>query len=171
MNSYMAESDRNTTEPQINFKLLHKLPFFTALPEKAMKLIAYLAKRTRYSATDKIIEAGDGMSQASLVLSGELTLADTSSATRYLIKRFQQGDFIGSFSLLGATPALFELRAETEVELLQIKRKEFTQVLHQFPEIYPLILKATLKELHQWERKNMQQAEKCCLKQCGVTIL
>ena len=41
---------------------------------------------------------------------------------------------------------------------MTINRKQFSKILEQFPETTKLSLKALLKELHQWERKNIHEA-------------
>jgi CRP-like cAMP-binding protein len=170
MNSSTAENNQ-APEMQQNLELLKEMPFFSSFPGKAIKLLAFLAERARVSPGDVLFEEGDDHGRAYLILSGKLTLVKQQDNTKLLVKHFAEGDFLGFFSLLGAMPALFTLEAATETTLLTINRKQFSKILEQFPETTPLALKALLKELHAWERKNIHQAAACCLGRMGVTVL
>lgn len=170
MNSY-TEKNNKTPELQQNLALLNELPFFSSFPAKAMKLIAFLAERNSFSAGDILFDVGDDHGQAYLVLSGQIGLYRRVGRDKQVVASFSQNDFLGSLSLLGSLPSLFLLQAQEDSTLLSINRKEFSKILQQFPETMDLVLKATLNELYQWERKNMNQAEECCLKRAGATVL
>lgn len=156
---------------QQNLNLLQELPFFSAFPPQAMKLLAYLAERVQFAKAEIIIEEGDDNSRAYLVLSGQLTLLRGSGSTATVIKNFEEGELLGSFSLLGDMPSLFQLQAATAATALTISREHFGKIAEQFPQISGLALKGLLKELYQWERKNLSQADMCCLDRSGATIL
>lgn len=156
---------------QQNLELLKDVHFFSNFPVKAMKLIAFLAERAQLSQGDVLFEEGDDHGRAYLVLSGQLTLLKKYDDKKVVVQNYAEGDFLGSFALLGAMPALFTLQAATETTVLTINRKHFSKILEQFPETTRLSLKALLKDLYQWERKNIYQAAACCLSRTGVTVL
>ncbi len=156
---------------QQNLELLKDVNLFSFFPDKAMKLLAFLAERTRLATGDILFEEGDDHGRAYLILSGQLSLSKQNNDERVVIQHYEEGDFLGSFSLLGAMPALFTLQASTETTVLTINREQFSKILEQFPETTKLSLKALLKELNQWERKNLYQAEACCLGRTGATVL
>lgn len=170
MSSYTVE-DNQVPEMQQNLELLQEISFFSHLPGKAMKLLAFLAERAHFSQGDVLFEEGDDHGRAYLILTGQLTLLKQSDDEKVVVHQFAEGDFLGSFSLLGAMPALFTLQAATQTTVLTINRKQFSKILEQFPETTKLSLKALLKELHQWERKNIHQAAPCCLSKSGATVL
>jgi CRP-like cAMP-binding protein len=170
MSSYTAENNQ-VPEMQQNLELLKETPFFSYFPEKAMKLLAFLAERAQLSPGDTLFEEGDDHGRAYLILSGQLTLLKQKDNEKVVVQRYGEGDFLGSLSLLGALPALFTLQAATETTVLTIDRKQFSKILEQFPETTKLSLKALLKELHQWERMNIHEAAACCLSRMGATVL
>lgn len=88
-----------------------------------------------------------------------------------VIQNFHQGDLLGTFSLLGVMPSLFLLKANSDTTVLTISREHFNKIQEQFPEATAVSLKALLREVYQWERKNLTKAEVCCLDQTGATIL
>ena len=166
-------TDENSQVPEMlqNLELLNELPFFSSFPAKAMKLLAFLAKRVRLADGDVLFEEGDDHGRAYLILSGQLTLMKKFEGEEIVIKEYISGDFLGSFSLLGAMPALFLLQANAETTVLTISRKEFSKILEQFPETVKIALRSLLKELHQWERKNTTEADVCRLTRTGATVL
>ena len=170
MSSYTAENDQ-APEMQQNLELLKGIHFFYNFPIKAMKLLAFLAERLLLSPNDILFEEGDDHGRAYLILSGQLSLLKQYNNEKVVLQHYTEGDFLGSFSLLGAMPALFTLQAETETTVLTINRKQFSKILEQFPETTNLSLKALLKEIHQWERKNIHEAADCCLSRTGATVL
>lgn len=170
MNS-STEDNSQLSEMQENLNLLQELPFFSTFPPQAMKLLAYLAERVQFAEDEILIEEGDDYGRAYLVLTGQLTLMKGSDSAATVIKHFEAGDLLGSFSLLGDMPSLFQLQAATATTALTITREHFLKIAEQFPKISTLALKGVLKELYQWERRNLTQAENCCLDRSGATVL
>ncbi|TKB06446.1 cyclic nucleotide-binding domain-containing protein [Desulforhopalus sp. IMCC35007] len=169
--SSSMESNKQPSEMQENLALLQELDFFSALPLKAIKLLAFVAERQHFSEDETIFEEGDDYGRAYIILSGELTLMKKSGNTKQVVQHFHQGNLLGTLSLLGVIPSLFLLKAGKKSTVLTISREHYTKIQEQFPETTALSLKALIREVYQWERKNLTQAQLCCLKQAGVTIL
>lgn len=170
MNS-STENNNQVPEMQQNLNLLLELQFFSAFPPQAIKLLAYLAERVQFAKDEVVIEEGDDIGRAYLVLTGQFTLLRKIGETETAIKYFNEGDLLGSFSLLGDIPSLFQLRAAKATTAMAIDREHFVKIAEQFPQISGLALKGLLKELRQWERKNLSQANACCLDRSGATVL
>jgi len=171
MNSSTVNSE---TAPEMhrNLALLKELPFFSAFPLQALKILALLATRGDFLPGDLLYEKGDDTDRAYLILEGCLVLTTSGeNGTTEIIRKFMAGDFIGSLSLFGPNIALFDLRAEKKTRVLTIDRKQFQKILKQFPEVQALSLKAILKEINRWERTNISEAAPCCFSRLGVTAL
>jgi len=156
---------------QQNLELLVKIPFFASFPDKAMKLLAFIAEREHLSPNDILFEEGDDHGRAYFILSGQLNLLRQFGEEKVIVQYYSEGDFLGSFSLIGAMPALFTLQAAKATTVLTINRAQFSKILEQFPATTKLSLKALLNELYQWERKNIHEAGACCLKRTGATVI
>jgi len=165
------DDSNQMSEMQANLKLLQDLAFFSALPIKAIKLLAFVAERQHFSVDDTLFEEGDDYGRAYIILSGELTLMRTNQSEKTVARHFHQGELLGTFSLLGVMPSLFLLKAKKDTTVLTIAREHFIKIQEQFPEATAASLKALLSEVYQWERKNLTKAEVCCLNQTGATIL
>lgn len=169
--SSSTDDSKQISEMQQNLELLQDWAFFSVLPSKAIKLLAFVAERQHFSEEEYIFEEGDDYGRAYIILSGQLTLMKRNRDKKQVVQQFHQGDLLGTFSLLGKMPSLFSLKASCETTVLTIAREHFTKIQEQFPETTALSLNALLQEVYQWERKNLTQAEICCLNQTGATIL
>jgi CRP/FNR family transcriptional regulator, cyclic AMP receptor protein len=170
MSSSTAENNQ-VPEMQQNLELLKDVYLFSNFPSRALKLLSFIAERAQFFPGDVLFDEGDDYGRAYLILSGQLALLKTHDDGEVVVQHYAEGDFLGSFALLDGMPALFTLQATTKTTVLTINRKQFSKILEQFPETTNLTLKALLKELHQWERKNIHQAAPCCLNRAGVTVL
>jgi len=170
--SSFTENNEQIPEMQQNLELLKTVPFFASFPIQALKILALLAARGNYAPGDLLHEEGDDTDRAYLILQGNLTLTTkVNNKENVAIQEFTEGDFLGSLSLLGQIPALFNLTAKSNTTVLTIGRQQFSKILGQFPETQSLSLKAVLKEIHQWERTNISEAVSCCFTRLGVTAL
>lgn len=169
--SLYTDDNSQVPEMQENLELLSELPQFGKLPSKALKLLAFLAERVTYDAGDTIFDEGDDFRRAYIVLEGQLELVKKSGTKAQVISYYGEKDVLGTLAILGPMIALFTLKAETRSTVLTISRQQFSKVLDQFPETGKIVIEVFLKELYQWERKNITRAENCCLKRAGATLL
>ena len=170
MSSSMDDS-KQISVMQENREIIQELAFFSALPVKAIKLLAFVAERQHFNTDDTLFEEGDDYGRAYIILTGGLTLMKKNKTEQNVVQHFHQGDLLGTFSLLGVMPSLFLLKASSDTTVLTIAREHFTKIQEQFPEATAVSLKSLLREVYQWERRNLTKAEICCLNQTGATIL
>lgn len=156
---------------QQNLEMLQELAFFSDLPVKAIKLLAFVAEHQHFSKNEIIFEEGDDYGKAYIIISGQLNLMKKNQKQENVVQQFGKGELLGTLSLLGVMPALFSLKACCDTTVLTIAREHFTKIQVQFPETTAISLKALLREVYQWERKNLTHAKLCCLNQTGATIL
>lgn len=170
MSSSMDDNSQ-ISEMKVNLQLLQDIAFFATLPLKAIKLLAFVAERQHFSINDILFEEGDDYGRAFLILSGELTLMKRNESEEKVVQQFHEGDLLGTFSLFGTMPSLFLLKASSDCTVLTVTREHFSKIQEQFPEATAASMKALLREVYQWERKNLTKGEICCLNQTGATIL
>ena len=170
MNSF-TENNGSPPELQQNLELLNDLSFFSSFPAKAIKLIAYLSERDTFAPGDILFEEGDDYGQAYLVLTGQLVLFEKLGDSKEEVKFFDPGDFLGSLSLLGSMPSLYSLQAKTDCTVLTISRAQLAKIFEQFPKTLNQAVQATINNLHQWERKNIQRKDLLSQRSVGATVL
>lgn len=171
MSLSLEGDNRQIPELQRNMEILKEVSFFEGFPVEVLKLLAYLCVRGEYEEGDIIFEKGDDPGMAYYILSGSTVLVRDGSQGEEKLRSYAAGEFIGGFSLLGPMPALFTLRAETQLSAIILTREQFTKVLEQHVELNPLLRKAMLKQLRRWEKLNIEELDTCCLQKVGVTLL
>ena len=163
--------NRPVPELQQNLEILKEVPFFEGFPPEVMKLLAYLSVRGDYEEGDILFETGDDPGIAFAVVTGELAVYREGNKGEERLRSYNQGEFLGTFSLIGPMPSLFTMKATTTTRLLIVNREQFSKVMDQHKELGPLLRKAILKQLRRWEQANIEELESCCLPTVGVTLL
>jgi len=166
-----ANGSSPVPELQQNIDILKEVPFFEGFPQEVLKLLAYLAVRGDYEEGDVIFERGDDPGIAFAVVSGELAVYRDGQRGEEKLRGYGEGDFLGSFTLIGSMPSLFTVKATKSTRLLLITRDQFNKIMDQHKELNPLLRKAILKELRRWEQTNIDELDSCCLRKVGVTLL
>jgi CRP-like cAMP-binding protein len=169
MNSYTEENNNQLPEMRQNLDVLQDLAFFSSFPVQSLKLLALVAQRVEFEEDEIIFETGDDHACAYIVLEGQLTLI--SEQHQSTIKNYCDGDLVGLLSLFAPVVSLFSLKASTTTRVLSVRREHFLNIQEQFPETVQLAVKALVKEIHQWERKNLAAADSRCLHLTGITSL
>lgn len=171
MSLSQENGSRQVSELQRNMEILKEIPFFEGFPADVLKLLAYLCVRGEYEEGDVIFEKGDDPGVAYYILSGSTQLVRVGDKGEEKLRSYSAGEFVGGFSLLGPMPALFTLKAETQLSMLILTREQFTKILEQHVELNPILRKAMLKQLRRWEQVNIEGLDTCCLQKVGVTLL
>lgn len=171
MSLSQANGSRPVPELQQNLMILRDVAFFEGFPQEVLKLLAYLAVRGDYEEGDILFEKGDDPGMAFAVVSGTVAAYRQGENGEEQLRGYTEGEFLGTFSLLGPMPALFTVKAETRTRLLILNREQFSKVLEQHRELGPLLRKSILKQLRRWEQANLEGLDSCCLRKVGVTLL
>lgn len=164
---------KQPSELQQNLEIIQQIALFEGLPASVLKLLAYLAVRADYQQGDVLVEKGDDLGMAIYIVSGKLDLyRQKDNLQDYKpLREYDEGQFLGGFSLLGALPSLFTIKAQTKCCLLLLQRKVFSKVLAQYPELHIILQQTILQQLHRWEEYTIDELESCCLQRVGVTLL
>ena len=175
MNSF-PESDKSceACEFQENLSILRQVPFFSALPLSALKVLAYLSAREAFKPGEYLFRTDDDDGCAFSILSGKVAMVHSDNGEETPIRTFEAGDFIGGLSLLGSMRRLFSVRAEEKTDCLVISRSKFQKAMEQFPEMLPRVLKSVVESVREWDGRHFSEhAKDCgkCRENAGVSIL
>lgn len=170
MSSY-TDTGKPVSEMQQNFEMLEKHLFFSVLPHKAIKLLAFAAERQQFSENEVVFEEGEDYGAAFLVLEGRLALGRKKGENVDFIKHLEPGEILGLTSLLNGQPSLFQLTADIDTKVLTVARKHFIKIQEQFPETVTASYKTILQEIYQWERRNLKNSEQDGMGLPGATVL
>ncbi|MEM5786523.1 MAG: Crp/Fnr family transcriptional regulator [Syntrophobacteraceae bacterium] len=166
--------DRTCNEYNSNVDLLRHVPFFSAMPLEAVKVLACMCTRELFKAGDLIFAQDEIDEHAYLILAGTAELLLRTELGEESIRFCGESEFIGSFSLLSIVKRLFSLRARTDVQCIVLERERFQRTLDQFPDSAGGILQVVTSAIHQWEYTHLHGHGRLCA-QCkagvGITLI
>ncbi|CEI85618.1 hypothetical protein RMCBS344292_00077 [Rhizopus microsporus] len=117
-------------------QLLQKIPFFQGCPEEFLHLISLKVEPRHYAPNAIIISKGEYGSELIFIISGTVELTNTDdSGILVPITRLSPGDYFGAISVLLNTPRATNARAVTALELYILKKSDFMDVVHHFPDL------------------------------------
>lgn len=120
----------------MSVNLLAKIPFFTGLPEKELDRLASEMKIVNLKAGEILFREGDPGEHLYIVVKGDLDILKAPDTEDELIlNTIHEGEYIGEMSLATGAPRTASVRGRNEVVLLSLSRKQFTDLLHQHPEL------------------------------------
>jgi len=145
------ETDMEMEMP-IPDKILHlrQTDIFKNMSVDALAAIASIAEKVKYPAGRIIFREGDAAESMYMVIAGEITAYSDGAEPP---ERFKPGDSIGGIALLTDDARLFSARASAETSLLMIHKRDFLEIVREYPQIALDISKLLceyVKEL--WQR-------------------
>ena len=126
---------------------LSTIGYFSGLSKKELAQIDRLMTPVEISAGKEIIKEGAAAREAFIVVDG------TASVWRggKLVASVGTGAVIGEMALLAGVPRSATVRAETDMTLEVLNRREFEQLLDENPGLSRKLLVATLKRFYELE--------------------
>lgn len=121
---------------------------------KRMKLIYYPEKKI-------IIKQGDPGETFYIIKQGSVkVIARDQKGKIFLKKKLREGNFFGEMSLLIGTPRNATVKAAENVELLELTKQQFSEILKRFPSIGEKISKKiAIRQKDISERQEQKQSE------------
>lgn len=134
----------------MDIDILKNIPLFSELSEKDLEKILQVGNRQHYHKENLILIEEEIGSSMFVILDGRVKISRISDDGREVILAIMsEGDFFGEMSLLDGHTRSANVTAIDDSELLVIRREEFLQMLHDYPQIAINLL----KELAQRIRK------------------
>jgi len=134
----------------MEINVLKNIPLFSELSEKDLQRIVQVANKQHYHKENLILIEEEVGSSMFVILDGRVKISRISDDGREVILAIMsEGDFFGEMSLLDGHTRSANVTAIEDSELLVIRREEFLQMLHDYPQIAVNLL----KELAQRIRK------------------
>jgi MFS family permease len=106
-------------------ELLRGVPIFAPLPPPTLESLAARTERRRVEAGETVFRKGDPGDAFYVVGEGTLTLSLDGGPPQ----RLERGDFFGEIALLRDVPRTATITAETDAELLSLRRDDFLPVV------------------------------------------
>ncbi|MBM4441704.1 MAG: cyclic nucleotide-binding domain-containing protein [Candidatus Rokubacteria bacterium] len=127
---------------------LQKVDIFADCTKKQLKAVAAISRVIEAPAGTILTRAGEPGEEFFFILDGAATV----EVTRRKRVRLTPGEFFGEMSLLDGEPRSATVRAETDMRLLVILRRNFQSLLSEVPELTRTILVVLSRRLRELER-------------------
>jgi predicted MFS family arabinose efflux permease len=121
----LSRMDVQSAERAGELELLRGVPIFAPLPPPVLESLAARVEKRHVGAGETVFSEGDAGDAFYVVEDGTLLLSLNGSAPRQL----RQGDFFGEIALLRDVPRTATITAETDSELLSLRRDDFLPVV------------------------------------------
>ena len=112
-----------------DIKVLKKVPLFSPLDNMEVVEIAKSIHTRKVDAGKFIIQQGELGGSFFIIKSGTATVFLNYNEEEKFLGRFLPGDSFGEIALIDNGPRSAAVRAETDIELLEIKREDFQALL------------------------------------------
>ena len=127
---------------------LQKVDIFADCTRKQLKAVAAISRVIEAPAGTLLTRAGEPGEEFFFILDGAANV----EVTRRKRVRLGPGEFFGEMSLLDGEPRSATVRAETDMRLLVIVRRNFQGLLTEVPELTRTILVVLSRRLRDLER-------------------
>ena len=127
---------------------LQKVDIFADCTKKQLKAVAAISRVLEVPAGTMLTRVGEPGEEFFFILDGSAMV----DVTRRKRLKMGPGEFFGEMSLLDGEPRSATVRAETDMRLLVILRRNFQALLTEVPEITRTILVVLSRRLRELER-------------------
>ena len=127
---------------------LQKVDIFADCTKKQLKAVAAISRVVEVPTGTTLTRAGESGEEFFFILDGSATV----EVTRRKRLKLGPGEFFGEMSLLDGEPRSATVRAETDMRLLVILRRNFQSLLSEVPELTRNILIVLSRRLREIER-------------------
>ncbi|MBP8976493.1 MAG: Crp/Fnr family transcriptional regulator [Bacteroidetes bacterium] len=152
-------------QEEIHF--LRTVPIFADLNDKELEKIARLGTRQKHKKGNVVVIEQESGAALFIIISGKVKVVRMDDTGREVIlSMFGPGEFFGEMSLLDGMARSASVVATTKSELLMIHRRDFLQMLNE----YPSIAVSLLAELAMRLRKADMQIKSLSLKDAAGRV-
>jgi CRP-like cAMP-binding protein len=122
--------------PQDEVSFLRNVPIFADLEEKDLQKIAKLGTWQKYKKGNIVVLEKESGAALFVIISGKVKVMRTDEDGREVIlSMFGPGEFFGEMSLLDGLARSASVVATVKSELFMIHRRDFLELLHEFPTV------------------------------------
>ncbi|MGH7332612.1 MAG: cyclic nucleotide-binding domain-containing protein [Candidatus Rokuibacteriota bacterium] len=127
---------------------LEEVPMFAGCTRRQMREVAAISKVVELPAGTVLTRTGEPGDEFFVIVDGSASVEISPRKRR----RLEPGDFFGEMSLLDGEPRSATVRAETDVRLLVILRRNFQSLLREVPELTHRVLETLSRRVRLLEK-------------------
>lgn len=153
--------------PADDISFLRNVPIFAELEDKDLQKIVHLGTRQKYKKGNIVVLEQESGAALFVIISGKVKVVRMDEDGREVIlSMFGPGEFFGEMSLLDGMARSASVVATVKSELFMIHRRDFLELLHE----YPSVAISLLAELAMRLRKADMQIKSLSLKDAAGRV-
>lgn len=130
-----------------DLEALRRVPFFAAVDSRRLRLLAFTAPRFSYDEGNYLFREGDDGDSAFVIMEGDVDISLPIDGKEVHIARLGKYDMVGETSLLTNQIRTATVKAATHVEVLQIKKGQFCDLVRNSPDMGLCIMQNLAEKL------------------------
>ena len=156
----VKKEDEMGTEISVPDKILHlrKIKIFEGLSITELAAVASVTEEIVFQPGETVIKEGEPGETMYLILEGEVSVNKGQEQGREIeLDRISSGDYFGEMALFEDIPRSATIRTQKETRLLMLHKREFTEIVREYPQIalhICRVLGERLRRLHDKVRRN-----------------
>lgn len=123
----------NTLTKEVD--ILRRIPLFSGIDPSKLKLLAFASERVGYEAQQDLFKQGEVGDAAYVIIRGTADVIVEADGKEITVAEFNNNAFVGEIAILCDVPRTATVRANTELEVLRIKKSHFLGLIRDFPEL------------------------------------
>jgi CRP/FNR family transcriptional regulator/CRP/FNR family cyclic AMP-dependent transcriptional regulator len=125
----------------MDLQLLHKVPLFSGLSDKALERLASATSRKSYTKDTPVVEENELGDSLYMILTGKVKVTNIGpDGKEVILSVLSTGEFFGEMSLLDQEPRSANVVTMEKTEMMLLRRKEFLNLLETNQEILSKLL-------------------------------
>ncbi|MEL6478218.1 MAG: cyclic nucleotide-binding domain-containing protein [Pseudomonadota bacterium] len=115
--------------------VMQATPLFRRLDPKRLRVVAMMGQTLRYRDGERLFEQGSEGEDAYVLLTGEVDVLVAAGDEERVVATLGPGEIFGEIAALTDQPRTSSIRAQAEVEVLQLDRQTILALMREFPDI------------------------------------
>ena len=129
--------------------LLRKIPIFAKIEPAKLKLLAFTSERISFDEGQTLFFQGDGSDAAYVIIQGSADVLVNTPNGELSVAKLEKNALVGEIGIFCDVPRTATVRALTGIDTLRIEKRNFFQLLHEFPEMGAEIVRELASRLAQ----------------------
>ena len=156
----VKKEDEMGTEISVPDKILHlrRIRIFEGLSITELAAVASITEEIVFQPGETVIKEGEPGETMYLIIEGEVSVNKGQEQGREIeLDRISAGDYFGEMALFEDIPRSATIRTQKETRLLMLHKREFAEIVREYPQIalhICRVLGARLRKLHDKVKRN-----------------
>lgn len=130
-------------------RMLQQVPLFAEVEPTKLKLLAFTSDRVTYGTDEVLFHQGDVGDAAYVILSGMAEILTDSANGPIKIAEVGENSIVGEIAILCNATRTATVKAVTPIDALRIRKKQFLELLTDFPEVTIAVIRVLAERLSQ----------------------